>query len=184
VVAAGLVVWSPWSGDEGGGVDVDLAQRSLEVVSYTAGLPEDWSAYPAPDGSVTFGAGDLSDVTLADEAGVAEAAGIAADDPDRLVAVFVAPGTGLEDESAADLPGQVAAGLPPGTELGGGAMGSVGGQDALRLTGEVPLDDDTSLRIVGIAVGGDVLLLCAAPEAVFDDWADTFEAVVDSLAPE
>jgi hypothetical protein len=181
-VAVGLLVWAPWAGDDDGS-SPELEARSLEVVPYTAELPPEWSAYPADDGTVTFGPGDLSDVALDDEAAVAEAAGIAADDPERLVAVFVAPETGLGDESPADLPGQVEARLPAGSEISAGAMTSVGGQDALRLTGTVPLGDDTALRVVGISVGSDVLLLCAAPEAVFDEWSDTFDDVVDSLAP-
>ena len=182
MVVGGLLVWAPW-GDDGSGGGPELAQRSLEVAPYTADLPADWSAYPAPDGSMTFGPADLADVTVDDEASTDEAAAIAADEPDRLVAVYVQSETGLGNETPADLPGQVAAGLPSGTEIQAGALTSVGGQDGLELSGEVPLGD-TSLRVVGIAVGEDLLLLCVAPESVFDEWADTFDAVVDSVAPE
>ncbi|SEO77642.1 serine/threonine-protein kinase [Trujillonella endophytica] len=184
-VVAGALVWSPWSEDGGKGTaGGDLAARSLEVVPYTAELPVDWQAFPLEDGGMAFGPADLADVALDDESDVAEATRIAAEEPDRLVLVYVAGDTGLGNEAPADVPGQVAAGLPAGTEIDAGSMGSVGGQRAVRLRGEVPLDDGSALSVVGVAVGGEVLLLCVVPEALADDWAGTFDAVIGSLAPE
>jgi hypothetical protein len=178
VVGAVLLIWRPWAGP-------DLETRQLGVVPYQADLPAGWQAHAPADGStsVTFGPSDLYDPTTADADSLATAAGIAADDPERLVSLYVDPAGGLEDELPDDVASQVLSAFPDGSGLTATGTVQVAGQDAVELEGVYRLSGDQELRIYGASVGGQVLLIFAAPTAIYDDWKPTFDDILDSVRP-
>jgi serine/threonine protein kinase len=178
VVGAVLLIWRPWSGP-------DLETRQLGVVPYQADLPADWQAHAPTDGSnsVLFGPPDLYNPTSGDADTLSTAAGIAADDPERLVSLYVDPAGGLENEQPDDVAGQILSAFPEGSGLTATGTVQVAGQDAVELEGVYRLSGDEELRVYGAAVGGQVLLIFAAPTAVYDDWKPTFDDVLGSVRP-
>jgi hypothetical protein len=176
VVGAVLLIWRPWSGP-------DLETRQLGVVPYQADLPADWQAQAPADGTnaVTFGPSDLYNPTSTDSDTLSTAAGIAADDPERLVTLYVDPASGLEDELPDDVATQILSAFPAGSGLTATGTVQVAGQDAVELEGVYRLSGDEELRVYGASVGGQVLLLFAAPTAIYDDWKPTFEDILDSV---
>jgi hypothetical protein len=176
VVGAVLLVWRPWAGP-------DLLTRQLGVVPYQADLPKGWQAHAAADGSnsVTFGPSDLLDPTAANSDSLSEAAGIAADDPERLVSLYVDPAQGLEDEVPDDVATQILSAFPEGSGLTATGTVQVAGQDAVELEGVYRLSGDQELRVYGASVGGEVLLICAAPTSIYDDWRPTFGDILASV---
>jgi hypothetical protein len=175
-IAAVLLVWRPWSGP-------DLVTRQLGVVPYQADLPKDWRAHAPGDGSdaVTFGAPDLFDPAADDSDSLSSAARIAADDPQRLVTLYVDPAQGLEDELPDDVASQILSAFPEGSGLTATGTVQVAGQDAVELEGVYRLSPDEELRVYGALVGGELLVLFAAPTAVYDDWRPTFGDILASV---
>jgi hypothetical protein len=176
VVGAVLLVWRPWAGP-------DLVTRQLGVVPYQADLPKEWLAHAAADGTtaVTFGPSDLLDPTAANSDSLSEAAGVAADDPERLVSLYVDPAQGLEDEVPDDVASQILAAFPGGSGLTATGTVQVAGQDAVELEGVYRLSGDQELRVYGASVGGELLLIFAAPTSVYDDWRPTFGDILASV---
>jgi hypothetical protein len=175
-VAAALLVWRPWAGP-------DLVNRQLSVVPYEADLPAGWQATAPADGTnaLTFGPPGLVDFTTSDPDSLSSAAQVAADDPERLVSVYVDPAGGLEDELPDDVASQILAAFPAGSGLTATGTVQVAGQDAVELEGVYRLSPDEELRIYGASIGGELLLICAAPTAVYDDWRPTFGDILASV---
>ena len=179
LVVVGLLVWRPWSGPE-------LVSRAFGVVPYQADLPADWRSFPSPDAdvpSVVFGPEDFQGVRVDDPASLEAAADLAANEPERLVSLYVDAAVGLDAESPEDLAGQLVSGLPAGSTLEPTGTMQMGDDEAVVLGGSLRLSDDQELQLYGAVVRDEVLLMCAAPTNVFDGWQDTFERIVASAEP-
>ena len=177
LVVAGLLVWSPWSGP-------DLASRAFGVVPYRADVPADWRSFPSPDDdlpSVVFGPEDFQGVQVDDPSSLAAGAELAADEPERLVSLYVDAAVGLDEEPPEDLAGQVVSALPEGSTLEPTGTMQVGDDEAVVLGGSLRLSDDQELQLYGAVVREQVLVMCAAPTAVFDEWQETFEQIIASV---
>ncbi|NYJ06382.1 serine/threonine-protein kinase [Petropleomorpha daqingensis] len=176
VIGAVLLVWRPWAGP-------DLVTRQLGVVPYQADLPVGWQSHPPADSTnaVTFGPPDLYNPTSNDADTLNTAAGIAADDPERLVSLYVDPASGLENEQPADVASQILSVFPSGSGLTATGTVQVDGQDAVELEGVYRLSGDQELRIYGASVGGKILLVFAAPTSIYDDWKPTFDDILASV---
>ncbi|MGY1808875.1 serine/threonine-protein kinase [Blastococcus sp. SYSU D00669] len=172
-VALVLALWRPWSSGP------DLETRELVVVPYAADLPADWEMHPVQDvtDALVFGPAGLVVPTGGNGE---EFADVAAEEPERSVGVHVSPGTGLEDEALGDLPGQIATAFPGEMDVRVAGPAEVAGQDGFRLEGTYRLGE-ADLGIHGVVVGGEILLICAAPESIFDDWRPTFEEITASV---
>jgi hypothetical protein len=176
VVAVVLVLWRPWAGP-------DLQTKPLGIVPYEADLPAGWVAAPQKENSVglTFGPPDLVDPALDDPDDLAEAAEVAAEDPERLVSVYADPADGLEGELPDDVASQILSAFPSGSGLQATGTVQVDGQEAVELQGALRLSGDQELRIYGASVGGEILLICAAPSAIFEDWQPICDEVIASV---
>jgi serine/threonine protein kinase len=176
LVVGAVLVWRPWAGP-------DLGTRQLGVVPYQADLPKGWQSHAPADSTnaVTFGPPDLYNPSSSYSGTLNTAAGIAAADPERLVSLFVDPAQGLEDELPDDVAGQILSAFPDGSGLTATGTVQVAGQDAVELEGVYRLSGDQELRVYGASVGGKILLLFAAPTAIYDDWKPTFIDILDSV---
>jgi hypothetical protein len=149
VLGAVLLVWRPWAGP-------DLVTRQLGVVPYQADLPSTWQTHAPTDGSnsVTFGPPDLVDPAAGQSDSLSNAASVAADDPQRLVSMYVDPASGSDNEQPADVARQILSAFPAGSGLTATGTVRVAGHDAVRLEGVYRLSGDQELRIYGASLGG------------------------------
>jgi len=179
LAVVGLLVWRPWS-------DPELVSRAFGVVPYRADIPADWRSFPDPDGevpSVVFGPEDFQGVRVDDPSSLAAGADLAANEPERLVSLYVDTAVGLDEESPEDLAGQIVSGLPAGSALEPTGTMQMGDDEAVVLGGRLRLSDDQDLQLYGAVVREEVYLLCVAPTSLFDDWEDTFKRVIASVEP-
>ncbi len=182
-VAAGLLLWSPWGGGAG---DVELERQSLVVAPYEAEIPADWRLLRAEDDVgefAYFGPEDRFPFDLADPASRAEAAEIAAEDPQRLLSIYVERSPGLADELPEDLPGQILAGQPEGSTLELTGTTLVAGLEVPILEGGLFLTDDQQLDVYGVLVDGETLVFFIAPFSVESDWQQVWDDVLASMTP-
>ena len=181
-VAAGVLAWSPWGGPDG----VELERQSLVVAPYEAEIPADWRFLRGDDDLgefAYFGPPDRFAFDPADPAGRAEAAEVAADEPGRLVTMYVERDPGLANERPEDLPGQIVAGQPEGSTLELTGTTLVAGLEVPILEGGLFLTDDQQLDVYGVLVDGDTLVLFIAPFSVESDWQGVWDDVLASMTP-
>lgn len=187
-LVAGLLLWWP---DTDADPAPPLAVRSLDVAPFTMALPEDWVARPVSVQdvpgfveAVVFAAEDWQGVQLEDAASLAAAAETAAEDPDRLVFVYADAASGLDPGTPDQVAEQLAASFPGEPSLEDTGVRGVGDEEGVLFTGSVPLGEEQELRVYGVVVPGRLLVLCAAPDQVFGEWAATFREAVGSIAAE
>jgi len=177
VIAAALVVWSPWSGP-------DLESRDLVVVPFSADLPDDWAVTPVT-GDIAYsvaGTRDWSGLSTDDSDALAAAETALTDDPESLVHLYVDGSDSVYTEDAQGLADQLQAGFTDSRFVAQGTR-TVDDREAFTASGVVEFGDG-QLRMYGVTVQDEprVLLLFIAPAALYDEWKPTFERIADSVA--
>jgi hypothetical protein len=176
VLAAGLVIWQPWAG-------TDLASRDLVVVPFQADVPTDWEAFSVT-GDTPYSVLGTQDWTglFAEESDAVAAAGAAlTDDPESLVCLFVDPAYNVYASDPQGVADQVQS-LWEGSTMVAQGTRQVDGREAFTAGGLAPLGDG-QVRVYAVTLQDEprLSMLFVAPNALYDEWKPTFDAVVDSV---
>ena len=176
VVAAGLVVWRPWAGP-------DLASQDFVVVPFQADVPSDWEEFAVSGDSpyIVLGPRDWTGLWVEDGEAIAEAEAALPEDPASLVHMYVDPAYTVYAADPQDLAGQVQ-GLIDGSTVVGQGTREVDGREAFAAGGVAPLGEG-QFRVYVVTVQDEPRLFMAfvAPNALYDEWKPTFDAIVDSV---
>jgi hypothetical protein len=176
VLAAGLVIWSPWSGPS-------LVTRDLVVVPFAADLPDDWQVTPVT-GDIAYsvaGSRDWSGLSTDDSDAVAAAETALTDDPESLVHLYVDGSDNVYTTDAQGLADQLQSGFDEARFVAQGTR-EVDGREAFTASGVAQFAGG-QLRFYGVTLQDEprLLLLFVAPAALYDEWKPTFDRIADSV---
>jgi hypothetical protein len=176
VLAAGLVIWSPWSGPS-------LVTQDLVVVPFAADLPDDWEVTPVT-GDIAYsvaGTRDWSGLATDDSDAVAAAETALADDPESLVHLYVDGSDNVYTDDAQGLADQLQSGFDEARFVAQGTR-QVDDREAFTAGGVAEFGGE-QLRFYGVTVQDEprLLLLFVAPAALYDEWKPTFDRIADSV---
>jgi serine/threonine protein kinase len=176
VLAAALVIWSPWSGPT-------LARQDLVVIPFAADLPDDWEVSPVT-GDLAYsvaGTRDWSGLSTDDADVMAQAETALTEDPESLVHLYVDGSDNVYTSDSKGLADQLQSGFEDSRFVAQGTR-QVDGREAYTASGIVEFGDG-QVRIYAVTLQDEprVLLLFVAPSALYDEWKPTFDAIADSV---
>jgi hypothetical protein len=174
-----LAVWRPW------GREPDRVTRQLGVGGYSADVPRDWEAWRRPgiEGQIVLAPVDWSGIFLGEPGTRREAAGMAQQQPESVVGLYVAERPLLNARDPVEQGKQIQASLPFSTISAPGDQTELAGRDTSTFDGSLQLAPGEVLHLhVHLMAGpSPVLLVFFAPAQVDHAWLATFHEVTTSI---